>query len=71
MDRYDKQFFDNIAEGARSSARVVVPLIMEWLTVNSVLDVGCGQGAWLTVWSENGVGRIFGTDGDYVDRARC
>ena len=69
MDRYDKQFFDYIADGAQSSARVVAPLIMEWLSVNSVLDVGCGQGAWLSVWRENNVNQIFGVDGDYVDRA--
>jgi SAM-dependent methyltransferase len=68
MDRYDKQFFDYIAEGAQSSARVVVPLVTKWLTVNSVLDVGCGQGAWLSVWRENGVDQIFGIDGEYVDR---
>ena len=68
MDRYDKQFFEYIAEGAGSSARVVVPLIMDWLMVNSVLDVGCGQGAWLAVWHKNGVDRVLGLDGDYVDR---
>ena len=68
MGRYDKRFFDYIAEGAQSSARVVVPVILEWLTVESVLDVGCGQGAWLSIWRENGVERIFGLDGDYVDR---
>jgi SAM-dependent methyltransferase len=68
MDRYDEKFFDYIAEGARSSAQVILPLIMEWVRVGSVLDVGCGQGAWLGVWRENGVDRICGIDGDYVDR---
>jgi SAM-dependent methyltransferase len=68
--RYDTPFFDYIADGARASARVIVPLLQQWITVTSVLDVGCGQGAWLEVWRQHGVERIIGIDGDYVDRDR-
>jgi hypothetical protein len=67
VDRYDKQFFDYMANGSIISARVVVPLIRSWLKVESVMDVGCGQGAWLKVWREQGVDDLFGLDGDYVD----
>ena len=33
----------------------------------SVVDVGCGVGAWLRVFQEHGVGTIAGVDGDWVD----
>jgi len=35
-----------------------------------VLDVGCGQGAWLAVWQRHGMDDLCGVDGSYVDRER-
>ncbi|WP_230957983.1 class I SAM-dependent methyltransferase [Burkholderia diffusa] len=35
----------------------------------SILDVGCGAGAWLSVHRELGVQDVTGIDGDYVDRS--
>ena len=69
IDRYDHRFFDYIAQGSMESARIVVPLIRQWLPVHSVLDVGCGRGAWLKIWRECGVEQVIGLDGDYVDTA--
>jgi hypothetical protein len=43
-DHYDERFFDEIAEGSLSSAKVIVPYRMELLTLKSVLDVGCAEG---------------------------
>lgn len=40
-------------------------MVLDLLPVTSVLDVGCGQGAWLEVWREHGA-RVVGVDGDYV-----
>ncbi|HTZ78604.1 MAG TPA: class I SAM-dependent methyltransferase [Stellaceae bacterium] len=37
------------------------------LRVESVLDVGCGRGAWLSEWSRQDVS-VTGVDGSYVDR---
>lgn len=69
MYEYDEQFYKYINEGSARSARVVVPTLLELLpqSVESVLDVGCGAGAWLAVWKEHGC-RVKGLDGDYVDR---
>jgi SAM-dependent methyltransferase len=52
------------------SAREIVPFIMESIALDCVVDVGCGLGAWLSVFQECGVGRVLGIDGDYVDRDR-
>jgi SAM-dependent methyltransferase len=45
-----------------------VPYIVETLRPQSVVDVGCGPGSWLAVAIENGVPRVVGIDGDWVDR---
>ena len=68
MPDYDAKFFDYVNSGALSSARQMLPLVQKITGANSVLDVGCGQGAWLSVWREIGVADVLGLDGDYVDR---
>ncbi|MBT8136989.1 MAG: class I SAM-dependent methyltransferase [Gammaproteobacteria bacterium] len=70
MTNYDKQFFDYVNSGAISSARVLLPKLQHELGIHSVLDVGCGLGAWLSIWRELGVQDIAGLDGEYVDRAQ-
>ena len=67
---YDSTFFANVAHDSLRSARVVVPMIMELLMPQSVVDVGCGTGAWLRAFVENGVSEIQGIDGDYIDREK-
>jgi SAM-dependent methyltransferase len=47
-----------------------VPLLQQQLAPSSVLDVGCGRGAWLAVWYRHGVQDLFGVDGSYVDRSK-
>src|SRR5215472_302420 len=65
---YDASFFASEGPGASfQSARIVVPIVISLLRPRSVVDVGCGSGAWLSVFRENGVERILGLDGGYVD----
>jgi SAM-dependent methyltransferase len=45
-----------------------VPLVTELIHPGSVVDLGCGSGAWLSVFQENDVEDIYGLDGDWVDR---
>ncbi len=67
---YDKDFYEASIQGALQSARVVVPLVVKMMAVASVVDVGCGTGAWLRAFVENGVSEVSGLDGDWVDRSR-
>lgn len=69
MTTYDAKFFDYVNSGAARSAERVLPHLLQHLTISSVLDVGCGQGAWLSVWKKLGVNDIMGIDGDYVSQA--
>jgi SAM-dependent methyltransferase len=54
-------------ERSRRSAEVVVPLLLDLLQPRSVLDIGCGTGAWLRVFRDNGVDDVVGVDGAHVD----
>lgn len=69
MTTYDPIFFDYVNAGSVRSARHLLP-VLPHLKIRSVLDVGCGQGAWLSVWRELGVETLTGIDGDYVGRLR-
>lgn len=70
MNNYDARFFDYVNSGAIDSARLLLPHLLRILNVESVLDVGCGQGAWLSVWQELGVSDTIGIDGEYVDSSQ-
>ncbi len=65
---YDKTFFAGIEEGSLQSAKEIVPLVLNFVGCTSVVDVGCGTGAWLAAFRDNGVEEILGIDGNYVDR---
>lgn len=66
---YSKEFFDFHLNGTLQSARIVVPLVMELVSPNSVVDFGCGRGAWLKAFSENGVKTVRGFDGAHINPA--
>ena len=51
MSSYDTVFFDYVNSGSIRSAERVLPYLTDYVTIDSVLDVGCGQGAWLYVWN--------------------
>ena len=63
---YDVDFFEELRRGAHQSAAVIVPLILEWIQPRSVVDVGCGDGTWLSVFQASGIDDILGLDGSYV-----
>src|SRR5262245_21633572 len=67
---YDDRYFDWVDSGARISARTLLPRVQAALDVQSVVDVGCGRGTWLAVWTELGVTDVVGLDGEYVDRSK-
>jgi len=66
---YDSQFHSYTRSMGTKSAQVIVPILQEALRPTSVLDLGCGRGAWLEVWKACGASDVLGVDGDYVDRS--
>ncbi len=68
MHIYKEIFFDYIESGSLASAEVIVPIVVKTLKPKSLLDVGCGRGAWCSKWIEHGVSETYGIDGDYVSK---
>jgi hypothetical protein len=64
--KYDADFYDDLAREVRSSAEVIVPIVIDLLHPASVLDIGCGRGTWLEVFRSHGVATIRGVDGPHV-----
>lgn len=67
---YEDNFFDYHLQGAISSAENIIPVVKRFVNPTSVIDVGCGIGAWLSIWKKNGVKTIAGIDGEYVDTSK-
>jgi hypothetical protein len=69
-ENYQDNFFEYHLQGAISSAENVIPVVKEYIDPASVIDIGCGIGAWLSVWKKSGVKEIMGVDGEYVDTSK-
>jgi SAM-dependent methyltransferase len=65
--RYDILFYEYIRHGSVRSANALLPHVIGVLGTDSVLDVGCGAGAWLAVHHDFGIADYIGVDGNYVD----
>jgi SAM-dependent methyltransferase len=66
---YDAAFYESQAQGSLASARIVVPLLMQYFRPRRVVDIGCGLGTWLKAFLENGVAEVKGYDGLHVDQS--
>ena len=68
QDLYTPGFYSDQIEGSLQSAQCIVPFVLQHLPdLKSVVDFGCGTGAWLKLFSTNGVKRIKGLDGGALD----
>jgi len=63
---YTRQFFAERNTGARRSAMVILPIVFEHANIKSIVDFGCGAGAWLRCAADTGVSDIQGLDGEWV-----
>lgn len=67
---YDRAFYDRQEAGSIRSAEVILPIVYRVLAPASVVDVGCGQGAWLAACAALGSTTLTGIDGSWVDATR-
>ena len=65
---YNEDFYTYIDAGSRRSARAVAALLQPEMTIDSLLDIGAGHGAWAAEWLAAGVKDVLAVDGDYVKR---
>jgi SAM-dependent methyltransferase len=59
--KHEEKFHNTI------SAAIILPIVQNLINPNSILDVGCGIGTWLSKAKELGIQEVMGVDGDYVD----
>jgi peptidoglycan/xylan/chitin deacetylase (PgdA/CDA1 family)/SAM-dependent methyltransferase len=63
---YTGAFYEGKREGARRSAEEILPLVLDWIHPQNVVDVGCGTGTWLSVCHKLGIHDYLGIDGEHV-----
>ena len=66
-DIYSSDFYQKQSPGSKRSAQKIVPLVLQKIRPQSVIDIGCGIGTWLSVFRDHGVEDYLGIDGPYVD----
>lgn len=59
---YSRNFYQTLNEGVKRSAEIIVPLVLDVVKPQSVIDIGCGTGTWLSVFQKYGVEDILGFD---------
>lgn len=67
---YDFEWHKDHGAKTTSSAETIVGILASFIDLNAVLDVGCGDGRWLSVCRTRGAGTISGVDGPWTDTGR-
>ena len=52
----------------KNSPKEIIPILIDLIGPRSVVDVGCGLGAWLKVFQENGIVDVLGIEGEYAKK---
>ena len=65
---YDAAYHRGLHDGARRSAERVLPRVLGLVGARSLVDFGCGSGAWVAAALAEGVEDALGLDGPWVER---
>jgi len=65
---YTDTFYEEQSSGSLRSARAILGGVFRLAPIKTVLDIGCGVGAWPRAALDLGAERVVGVDGDYVNR---
>jgi SAM-dependent methyltransferase len=66
---YDDKFYKDISNSSYNSAKIYLNYLWQYLQPLSVLDVGCGKGAWLKACHEFGSKNLIGFDGEWINQS--
>ena len=66
---YDAKFYQEL-QPTRDSAREILPILIELLHPASVVDIGCGEGHWLSAALDLGVSDVLGVEGKWITTAQ-
>ena len=68
MERYDHQFYLRSHERTKDSPSKILPMLFSLKRINSVVDVGCGIGAWLECAKALGATNVRGIEGPWINK---
>jgi hypothetical protein len=68
MKKYTEEYYQRRRQLTYASARVIVPIILQYCNACSVADFGCADGVWLSVFNEMGIDDYVGFDGPWVNQ---
>jgi len=63
---YDSEFYADMEISSLTSAREVVPILISRYHPRSVVDVGCGTGAFTREFLKNGIEDVIGYEGEWM-----
>ena len=66
MVGYNDIFYSEMANFSSSSAKFIVPLLLENYKVNSVVDFGCGDGQFISEFLKHGLDEVVGVEGSWI-----
>ena len=56
--------------GSIESAKIIAPIITRMINPNSVVDLGCGTGEFLSIFRYKGINDILGIDGPWINKEK-
>jgi SAM-dependent methyltransferase len=65
-DLYNEGFYADLESGSGESASKILSIVFDLVKVDSVVDFGCGTGAWLREAKRLGAKKLTGLDGPWV-----
>jgi len=60
--RYSKEFYHSVDNRASETAKVIFRELRNYLNVTTMVDAGCGSGAWARTAIDEGFTQAFGVD---------
>ena len=67
---YTNELHAKYKDRTMASAEAILPMVLTPSVPDSVVDVGCGHGLWLSMCLKLGVKTVLGLDGSYIDPAQ-
>lgn len=69
-EHYNEKFYKEMSSDSLVSAQIYLSYLWNYIQADSVLDVGCGRGAWLKACHDLGSVKLYGYDGDWNNQSQ-
>ena len=66
MEVYNAEFYTDMEISSVTSAKEIIPILINRYQPISVVDIGCGTGAFAREFIQNGVEDVVGYEGDWM-----